>query len=932
MPVTRFLRIAQQRFRSLFRTDAVDDELANELAFHFDHLVAEFIDSGMTERDARAAARRAIGNMPLIEEQCRDTRAVTWLRDLRQDVIYAARMLRRTPGFTVVALASLALGIGANTAILSVIDTVLRDPLPVPQEDRLLVLRTYPIDNPQQETHALVADYFAWRDENRSFDVIGAAMGHNADFGADISGAPSEHLPGQLITADAFTALGVRPIRGRVFTTEDEEASAEAPTRAIVISHGLWQSRFAGRSDIIGQQLRLDHINRTVVGVMPESFRYPNEGVTYWIPLRMDRSQFRNPQRFFVVTARLKSGVTIEQAQSDVDLVSARLARADPDRHAGWSVRVKPLREAMFGWTRQRLFTLEAAVALVLLVACANLAGLLLARGLVRGPEIALRSALGARRGRIVRQLLTESVLLSLGGGVFGLAVAWGGIRALLAMNPPPGGVAITGVSMNLRTFAATAVIAIATGLLYGLVPALAHVRRSLTDSLKEPGNTGGSRQPHFRSALVGAQIAVTMVLLIGAGLLAKSFMAVISRDLQFDTDRLLTFEVHIPNPDFMRRQGSYAGLPYFEIGSLPSLSFQRIEQGLRALPGVESVAGVSVPLLNSLVVPSVAISVTAATADVVNVSGLPASLAIGVGSSASHVDDRRNLTASYFLTTPKFFTSIKAPHLRGRDFDERDTTHSEWVAIVNESAAHRFWPGQDPLGQALTIVSAPEERPRKVIGIVRDIPLTLEGDVRPVVYTPYLQQPSRFPSTGANMFGQMMFMVRATGDPMSLVPQARRVVDQVDSDRPLANVRTMDQRIASVVPQRGYFVFAISAFALTATLLAAIGIYGVMAYSVAQRTREIGIRVALGAAAHEVAALVGRRAMLIVTVGLVIGVGGALVAMQLIRSQLWGVSPTDPITFGTVGLLFAIIALAAAFFPMRRAIRVDPTIALRCE
>jgi putative ABC transport system permease protein len=932
MSVKRWLRVAQQRFRSLFHTSAVDQELANELAFHYDQLVAEFVDGGMTERDARLAARRAIGNMPLIEEQCRDTRTLTWLHDLRQDVIYAERMLRRTPGFTVVAVASLALGIGANTAILSVIDAVLRDPLPIPQEDRLVVLRTYPLDNPQQETHALVADYFAWRDENRSFDVIGAAMGHNADFGADVSGAPSEHLPGQSMTADAFAALGVRPLLGRVLTRDDEEASGDAPTRVVVISYGLWQGRFAGRSNIIGQQLRLDRINRTVVGVMPESFRYPNEGVTYWIPLRMDRSQFRNPQRFFVVTARLKPGVTIEQAQSDVDLVSARLARADPDHQAGWSVRVKPLREAMFGWTRQRLFTLEAAVALVLLVACANVAGLLLARGLVRGPEIALRSALGAGRGRIVRQLLTESVLLSLGGGLFGLVIAWVGIRALLTMNPPPGGVAIAGVNMNLRTLAATAVIAIATGLLYGLAPAVAHVRGSLTDSLKEPGNIGGARQPRFRSGLVAAQIAVTMVLLVGAGLLGKSFIAVISRDLQFDTDRLLTFEVHIPNSDYMRREGSFAGLPYFDIGSLPSRSFQRIEEGLRALPGVESVAGVSIPLLNSLVVPSVAISLTPAAPDVVNVNGLPASIAIGVGGSASHVDDRRNLTASYFLTTPKFFTSIKAPHMRGRDFDERDTTQSEWVAIVNESAAHRFWPGQDALGQALIIVSAPEERPRKVIGVVRDIPLTLEGEVRPVVYTPYLQQPSRFPSTGANMFGQMMFMVRATGDPMSLVPHIRRVVDQVDSERPLANVRTMDQRIASVVPQRGYFVFAIGAFALTATLLAAIGIYGVMAYSVAQRTREIGIRVALGAAAHEVAVLVGRRAMLIVTVGLAVGVGGALMAMQLIRSQLWGVTPTDPVTFGTVGVLFTIIALAAAFFPMRRAVRVDPTIALRCE
>src|SRR5262245_5671180 len=266
MSVMRFVRIAQQRIRSLFRKEAVDAELASEFAFHSDQLVAEYIDSGMTEHDARQAAQRAIGNMPLIEEQCRDTRAVTWLHDLRQDVVFAARMLRRTPIFTAVALASLALGIGANTAILSVIDAVLRNPLPVPDEDRVVVLRTYPTDNPQQETHALVSDYFTWRDESRSFDAIGAAMGHNADFGADVSGAPSERLPGQSITAEAFTALGVRPFLGRVFTTDDEEVAGGPPSRVIVISHRLWQQRFAGRSDIIGQQLRLDRVNRTVVG------------------------------------------------------------------------------------------------------------------------------------------------------------------------------------------------------------------------------------------------------------------------------------------------------------------------------------------------------------------------------------------------------------------------------------------------------------------------------------------------------------------------------------------------------------------------------------------------------------------------------------------------------------------------------------------
>ena len=318
---------------------------------------------------------------------------------------------------------------------------------------------------------------------------------------------------------------------------------------------------------MIGQQVRLERVNWTVIGVMPETFRYPNEQTSYWVPLRMDRSQQRNPQRFFVVTARLKDGVNVDQVQSDLDALSARLARANPELHEGWGVRVKPVRDAMFGWSRGRLYTLEAAIILVLLVACANVACLLLARGLVRGPEIALRSALGAGRGRIVRQLLTESVLLSVGGGLLGLVVAWAGIRMLLAMSPPPGGVAFGDVALSLRMLGATAAMAIVTGLLYGIAPALVHARSSLTDWLKS-GSSG--RHPRLRSALVAAQIAVTMVLLIGSGLLMKSFVRVLSRDLGFDTGGLLTFEVRFPPGDFLKRRGTVAGLPYFEINPLP--------------------------------------------------------------------------------------------------------------------------------------------------------------------------------------------------------------------------------------------------------------------------------------------------------------------------------------------------------------------------
>jgi putative ABC transport system permease protein len=929
--VSRLYRIAQQRLRAVFHKRAADEELTRELALHYELLVEEYEADGMTRDDAQRAARRAIGNIPLLEEQCRDQRRVSWLLDLQQDIVYGMRMLRLSPGFTAVAVLSLAVGIGANTAILSVIDAVLRSGLAIPNDDRLVVVRTMRLDNPEQETHALLDDYTRWRDANRSFKLIGLALGNQADFGADGDNAPAERIAGQAVSGGTLSALAVQPILGRVFT--ESETDIGPPASVIVISHRLWQRRFGSRNDIIGQTARLDRVNRTIIGVMPAGFHYPNELVDYWVPLALtESSRLPSLQRFFVVTARLKDDVSVEQAQSEMNIIAARFAKEDPDRHDGWGVRVKPVREAMYGWTTDRLLTLEAAVALVLLVACANLAGLLLARGLARMPEMAMRAALGAGRGRIVRQLLAESILLSLVGGALGVLVAMGGIRALLAMRPPPGGVGIVDIGVDLRTLALTALISIATGLLFGLAPALVSGRSGLNKALKEsPPGMRPHLPPRFRNALVAVQIAVTVVLLVGSGLLIKSFVQMTTRDLEFDPDRLLTFEIHVPAIDYVHRIVS-GGQSYFEIDPSPAIGFERIYRELRTIPGVESVAGSSFALLNSVVVPSVNIDVTATASPRAAPERAPAaSLAIGVGRDSTHLADRRSQSAAYFLVTPGFFTAIKAPLVGGRDFAATDISTSPWVAIVNESAANRLWPGQNPVGRRFTIPGVPDEQPREVIGVVRDIPLTLQGELRPVVYAPYLQQPLRHPQP-VTMFGQMMFMVRATGDPTSLLPTVRRVVADVDPDRPLANVATMERRLASVVPERGYFVFAITAFALTATLLAAIGIYGVLAYSVSQRVREIGIRLALGAGVFDVVVLVGRRAVNILSVGVAVGIVTSLMLTRLLQSQLWNVEPTDPATFVIVTIVLVVVALAAAFVPIRRAAGVNPTVALRCE
>jgi putative ABC transport system permease protein len=496
-------------------------------------------------------------------------------------------------------------------------------------------------------------------------------------------------------------------------------------------------------------------------------------------------------------------------------------------------------------------------------------------------------------------------------------------------MNPPPGGVGIVDVGVDLRTLGLTALISIVTGLLFGVAPALVSARSGLSKALKDsPSAITANLPPRFRNALVAAQIAVTVVLLVGSGLLLKSFMQLTSRDLRFDPERLLSFEVHVPSNDYMKRRAS-ANEDYFEVDPPPALAFERIHRGLTAIPGVESVAGSSYSLLNSVVVPSTTISVEPRGR--LETPGPAASLAIGVGGDTTHVVDRRSESAAYFLVTPGFFTSIRAQLTGGRDFGPGDVASSPWVAIVNESAARRFWPGQDPVGRRLTIPDVPDERPREIVGVVRDIPLTLQGELRPVIYTSYLQQPQRYPRP-VTMFGQMSFLVRTSGDPMSVLSAARRVVADVDPDRPLANVGTMGRRIGSLMPERGYFVFAITAFALTATLLAAIGIYGVLAYSVSQRSREIGIRFALGARVLEIVMLVGRRALTILSLGVATGLTGSLMLTRLLQSQLWNVEPTDPATFAGVSVLLVLVALLAAFFPIRRAASVDPTVALRCE
>src|SRR6185369_4386470 len=542
------------------------------------------------------------------------------------------------PGFTAIAALSLALGIGANSAILGALRSSLLGKAPFPDGDRLVLVRTYPEWNPALNNSASIPDYIAWKQQSRSFESMGASIAdHSRDFGAEEDGRPAERIEGHGFSPSLFVALGVQPLLGRTFT--EEEAEIDHPAPVMVLSHRLWQRRFGGDPGVLGKEVRLSGTNLTIIGVMPPDFRYPPEETEYWVPMGINRFQLQGSARFFAVMARLKPGVGVEQAQAEMDGIGAQLAREFPDRQKGWRIRVQTLRDFWYGWTRTPLATLEGAVALVLLIACANVAGLLLARGAARRPEIIMRMALGAGRGRVVRQMLTESVLLSLIGGVLGTFVAWGALKALLQMNPPLASQRITGAVVDLPMLALLGVLSVATGLIFGLGPAIACFQLDLAGPLKESTRSAGSpfRRNRLQSALVTLQIASALVLLIGSGLLIHSFVRLAGFDLNFDPSGLLTFEYRIPQQQYVRNIGVFQGAPYSAIDPSPTPAIQRVYEQLRTMGGPESVAGISQPPVNSLVLNTM-------------------SFTIEDRPPAENGTDGGAFRAVYFLITPNFF------------------------------------------------------------------------------------------------------------------------------------------------------------------------------------------------------------------------------------------------------------------------------------
>jgi putative ABC transport system permease protein len=801
---------------------------------------------------------------------------------LIQDLRYGIRMLLRNPGFTFVAVLALTLGIGADSAIFSVVNAVLLRPLPYPESEKLVILRER---SPQLEGMSVAyPNFIDWRDQNNAFENIGVYRPNSYNLTG--AGEP-ERLVGAQVSADAFAALKVSAARGRVFTNDEDKPGT---TPVVVLSHGFWQRRFGSDPNILDQTLTLDGRSFTVIGVMPPGFQFPRDGTELWTPVGQASKnpgwESRGNHPGLAGIARLKPGLTLQLARDDMDIVAANLEKQYPDSNTGSRVSITPALEVAVRGMRTALLVLLGAVAFVLLIACANVANLLLARATTRLKEIAIRTALGASRGRIIRQLLTESVLLSAAGGALGLLLARWGVKFIVAVSPnsiPRS----TEIDLDGRVVAFTIGVSLLTGVIFGLVPALQSSKPDLNDTLKDAGRGSTSSRHLFRSGLVVSEVALTLMLLIGAGLMIRSFYRLQKVDPGFNYDRMLTFNVSLPPKKYPEDQQKVS-------------FFEQLTEKLRALPGVQTV-GVSsgLPLGNNGWQTSF------------RIEGQPEP-------EKGHVP----LTEAC-IATPDYFQAMGITLLKGRNFSDQDVKDSPPVAIVDEEFARRHWPGEEPVGKQFK-TGGDKGPPITVVGIVRRVKMDglNEDSNRVQSYYPMRQLVN----------GGMTVVVKTAIDPMGLVSAARQQVLALDADQPVYGVSTMEQlRADSIAPDR-LTLMLLATFAAVALILAGVGIYGVMAYSVTQRTHEIGIRMALGARQSNVLGMVIRQGMKPAVVGLAIGLAGSWLATRAMASLLFGVSATDPLTFVVISAVLAGVALGACLAPARRATKVDPMIALRYE
>jgi putative ABC transport system permease protein len=804
---------------------------------------------------------------------------------LWKDLRFGVRTLLRSPAVTALALLTLALGIGANTAIFSVVSGVLLEPLAFPRPDELVVV----IDSAPKlgfpQFSASPPNFKDWREQNQVFSSLDAMA--RGRFTLTAKGAQPQAVAGAEVTGDFFRTLGVRPHLGRLLAPADDRPGGE---RVAVLSHELWHRRFGGDPGIVNRRITIDGRAHTVVGVAPPALKFPRQS-ELWVPLALDFSKSSRGAHYLSVVGRLKPGVSLERAQTDLSAIARRLELQYPAQNTDWGVVLTRLRDVMVRDIRPALTMLQRAVWVVLLIACANVANLLLARMGSREREIAVRTALGAGRLRLARQIIAESVILFAAGGALGLLVALWGTRTLVALNPD----AIPraeGIGIDARVLVYTLLISVATGVVFGLVPALSAIGGRLSGALKEGGRAmaGGRRGNLVRDVLVIGEVALALMLLVGAGLLIQSFARLQSVDPGFKPRGVITAQVSLPAVKYPDdpRQAAF---------------FQHALERIRSLPGVQHAASI-----------------------------YPLPLSSGSGFQLSFVVAGRPVpkpgeeqSAHVRFISPDYFRTMEIPALKGRAFTEQDGIDDQRVAVVNREMASRIWPGADPLGQRLTFgdPTQPTAKWMTVVGVVGDVRgSNLGNESEMELYCSQYQNPS----------SEAALVVRTAADPLSLVAPIRRALQEIDGDLPLDKVQTMEQVVSSSLAQNRVKTVLLGIFAALALVLAAVGVYGLVSFSVAQRTHEIGIRIALGARRVEVLAMIIRQGMKLIAIGLAVGLGGAFASSRLLADQVFKVSVVDPLTYIGVPVVLTAVALLANWLPARRATRVDPLAALRSE
>jgi putative ABC transport system permease protein len=855
-------------------------DVVDELACHLADLHATAVRNGASDADARGKALDTLNAASFLELSKRPRARSRGTVFMTRDLIYAVRGLRKKPLFTAAAVLTLALGIGANSAIFTVVNAVLLRPLPYPAPDRLMMLWTY---NPRQGYDKDVSAYpnfDDWRRQSASFEAMSAYF--DANFTLTQAGDPAQ-IEGAIVTPGFFETLGVAPALGRTF-------GAGEAARVAILSHGLWQTRFGGDPAMVGRTVMLNSVSYEVLGVMPASFAHP-EAAAVWTPLapseRLAPLMQSRTAYWLQVVGRLKPGIDRRAAQSEMDMLASALERQYPDANAGIGVRLVPMREEIVGDVRQPLLLLFGTALLVLLIACANVANLLLARAASRQRELAIRTALGAGRRRLIAQLLTESLVLATVGGAAGLLLAAWGIQALPSLAPSdlP---RLTGIRVDTSVILYTSLASLVTGLVFGAAPALQGAAATAGEFLKERGRaeSPGARGRRLRAAFAIAEVAVALVLVIGAGLLVRSFVAMNKVDLGFDPRGILAVRVELPRA----RYSQDAQITAF---------FNDLASRLRALPGVQSIG------LGSSIVRA------------------PQSSTLSVHGRPAQAPNVRNLSVPYDSVTPEFFTTLRIPLRRGRLFTSADGPATPRVVVVNESLARRFFPDDDALGGRVTYDDPADAQARwlTIVGIVAD---TRRGGVdrepRAELYYPLTQLPDR----------RMYVLVRTSGDPLALVRPAQAQVWAIDSNQPTASVRSVEAILADAQANRRFTTLLLGLFSIVALALAAIGIYGVIAYSTEQRVQEIGIRMALGASRTNVLTSVLKEAVMIGVGGLALGMAAALALTRFLSGLLFGVGARDPMTFVALPLGLLLVAVLAALIPATRAVRVNPLVALR--